>query len=333
MKPFETRLFLTVIALTALTGLHTPANAACTMPGGAPDAGAGDIIFNGPPHNVMQYCNGANWVPMSGGGGGAADNLGDHIATQSVRFHSAAGSIGITGTETDPKVGAVTNNKWCRGNGTQIVCDQDAPGGGGGSVDIQTFNSSGTWNKPGSGGMALLECWGGGGGGANRHNIATGTGGGGGGYGLRLVPLSMMGATETVTVGTGGVGGGGGSGSSQNGQAGGASSVGSHITVPGGGAGRTITNAGGRGGVYPIGDMGGAGGYWDDSGVGNTPGNPSTWGGGGGGSESQPGGVSAYGGNGGAGRADGSVPGGGGGGSYRSSGGDGADGRCIVTVY
>lgn len=33
-------------------------------------------------------------------------------------------------TETDPQVGAVTNNKWCRGDGTAVVCDQDEPTGG-----------------------------------------------------------------------------------------------------------------------------------------------------------------------------------------------------------
>lgn len=30
----------------------------------------------------------------------------------------------------DGKFGALTNNKWCRTDGTAIICDQDAPGGG-----------------------------------------------------------------------------------------------------------------------------------------------------------------------------------------------------------
>lgn len=30
-------------------------------------------------------------------------------------------------TETDPQVGAVTNTKWCRGDGDSVECDQDAP--------------------------------------------------------------------------------------------------------------------------------------------------------------------------------------------------------------
>ena len=30
-------------------------------------------------------------------------------------------------TETDPQVGAVTTSKWCRGDGSAIQCDLDAP--------------------------------------------------------------------------------------------------------------------------------------------------------------------------------------------------------------
>ena len=32
-------------------------------------------------------------------------------------------------TETDPQVGATTNNRWCRGNGSAVVCDQNPPSG------------------------------------------------------------------------------------------------------------------------------------------------------------------------------------------------------------
>ena len=32
-------------------------------------------------------------------------------------------------TESDPKVGAVTSNQWCRGTGSQVTCDQEAPAG------------------------------------------------------------------------------------------------------------------------------------------------------------------------------------------------------------
>lgn len=35
---------------------------------------------------------------------------------------------GIT-SENDPRVGAVTSGKWCRGNGSQVICDQNPPSG------------------------------------------------------------------------------------------------------------------------------------------------------------------------------------------------------------
>lgn len=51
--------------------------------------------------NVAQFCNGTSWVSMSGGAS--------------------------AGAESDPQVGATTNNKWCRGDGSSVVCDLDAP--------------------------------------------------------------------------------------------------------------------------------------------------------------------------------------------------------------
>ncbi|HRQ62018.1 MAG TPA: hypothetical protein PLO23_11010, partial [Alphaproteobacteria bacterium] len=46
----------------------------------------GTIVYN-KAHLTMQFCNGTNWIAMSGnfGGGGGADNLGDHIATTVLR--------------------------------------------------------------------------------------------------------------------------------------------------------------------------------------------------------------------------------------------------------
>jgi len=47
--------------------------------------------------------------------------------------------------ESDPKVGAVTVNKWCMGSGTQVACDQNAPSASaaGNNTEVQV-NSSGS---------------------------------------------------------------------------------------------------------------------------------------------------------------------------------------------
>src|SRR5688500_5794667 len=46
----------------------TVSHAACVMPNGAPNAGAGDIAYIND-DDVMQYCNGSDWISMGGGGG------------------------------------------------------------------------------------------------------------------------------------------------------------------------------------------------------------------------------------------------------------------------
>jgi hypothetical protein len=148
--------------LLAIPGI---VHAACDNPPGE----AGVQIFNST-HSVMQYCDGDKWIGMGGCGGDtpdldavltkgnaaggkqitglAAPTANDHAATKAY----ADGKFGTltnnqwcrtNGTrvicdqaapvtaEVDPKVRDVTNNKWCRGTGTQIACDQDAPAGDG----------------------------------------------------------------------------------------------------------------------------------------------------------------------------------------------------------
>jgi hypothetical protein len=247
-------------------------------------------------------------------------------------------------------------------------------GGGGGAVDRQTFNSSGTWNKPASGNIALIQCWGAGGSGA-KHSTVTeeAGGGGGGGYTERLVLLSSLGATETVTVGAGGAGVSG----TADGNAGGNTTFGAHLTAYGGGAGsQSTTNAAGGGGGGAIGAGGNAsgstagaagqgGGSAGGSGTSAPGGTVSPWGGGGGGGASTSaqtagadawlggaggggsgssgshanGGSSVYGGNGGNGAGNGTpgngVQPGGGGGACTGTGtsGSGGNGRVVVTVW
>lgn len=216
------------------------------------------------------------------------------------------------------------------------------------AANTQIFTASGTWTKPATGSMALIQMWGAGGGGGA---AAGGGGGGGGAYIEILVPLSALSATETVTVGAGGNAG-------TPAQAGGNTSFGPYTIY--GGAGGTTSVSGGGGGQSgaPSGTTGGApmpdtaanggsllgggsgagavaGGpsvYGGGSGSGNTnlAGGASVYGGGGGGggSGTSTGGISQFGGNGGGTGQPGVAPGGGGG---RNAA--GARGEVRITVF
>ena len=86
---------------------------------------------------------------------------------------------------------------------------------GGGGANIQTFTTAGaaTWTKPSGKTMAWIRIWSGGSGGGSGARQATtvarggGSGAGMGGFVEAWVPVSFLGATETVTVGAGGAGG------------------------------------------------------------------------------------------------------------------------------
>ena len=73
--------FLRVAAFVALVALLPgQALAACTQP----TAVEGNVLYNDD-YNVVQFCDGTNWIAM---GGGASDNLGDHTATQALNLNS-----------------------------------------------------------------------------------------------------------------------------------------------------------------------------------------------------------------------------------------------------
>ncbi|MBS7701668.1 DUF1554 domain-containing protein [Chelatococcus sp. YT9] len=65
-------------------------------------------------------------------------------------------------TYVDGKFGALTTNKWCRGSGTQVICDQDAPAGDGdtlaglgcdeGQIAVKTASGWGCADMPTGGG-------------------------------------------------------------------------------------------------------------------------------------------------------------------------------------
>ena len=219
-----------------------------------------------------------------------------------------------------------------------------------------TYTSSTTWTAPVGVGEVTVQAWGGGGGGGGQNISQNGAGGGGGGAYSSATITVVPGSTYAITVGSGGV-----AGSSGAGGAGADSWFASTATLlaKGGQGGLPSTsnsNPGGTGGAgglaaQGVGTLkfsGGNGGYGRTNSAGN---------GGPGGSSA---GVSAnglsgnitwstitaavgpdesgIGGNGGAQSANGSPsasgPGGGGGGSGDGSnrrGGDGADGKVVLT--
>lgn len=104
------------------------------------------------------------------------------------------------------------------------------------ATDVQTFTSSGTWTKPAQGRVACIQGIGAGGGGA-RRSAGNGSGGGCGPYYELWMLLSDLGATETVTIGAGGAVQ---STDSTNGNAGGTTSFGTHLTIYGGRGGEQV---------------------------------------------------------------------------------------------
>lgn len=207
--------------------------------------------------------------------------------------------------------------------------------GAAGAVDVQTFTSSGTWNKPSSGTIVLIETWGAGAsGGASTVN--AGGGGGGGGYSSVMVLLSILGSSETVTIGAGGVvqtGVG-------NGTAGGTTTFGAHLSAYGGGYGTADGGGNGSGGggggslsagADAVTTTGGNGGgpSFGDGGTSANDGEHGAGGGGGGGNNATRGGDGYHGGGGGGG--EGPSGNGGNGGDSHDGGGGGGGGSDVST--
>jgi hypothetical protein len=189
---------------------------------------------------------------------------------------------------------------------------------------VRTYNladSPATWTKPANLKAILVHAWGGGGSGASKASDAGG--GGGGAFNEAFIPVSVLGATETVTVGAGGA-----VSADAVGKVGGNSSFGTLVTAYGGGGGVYSSTGGGGGGRNSNGGVVGAGGGLLGGAVGSgSKGGDSTFGGGGGGATTFGGGSSIYGGGGGGGSEGGgtglggsSVWGGGGGGGSSSDG-------------
>lgn len=245
-------------------------------------------------------------------------------------------------------IDGLTTFKAYPGEARMLVCD----GSNWNSVLLEpgtvTFDASGTWTKPGTGTVVLVEAWGGGGSGGKGASNSPCGGGGGGSYSALWIPFSSAGTTETVTIGAGGTGQ---TVASTAGNVGGSTTFGSWVTTFGGGGGGTNAlggGGGGGGGVWAAGatavgqasgtpgtgPAGGSGGYGGESvgpTVANGAGNPGLYGGGGGGygvdtagTTNADGGRAYYGGGGGGGAADSGTPGVGGASTYGGAGSAGA---------
>lgn len=191
------------------------------------------------------------------------------------------------------------------------------------SAKVDNFYASGTWNKPSTGSIAIVELWGAGASGSRGNS-----GGGGGGGAYRRVVLLLSGLPSSVSV-TVGAGGAPTNTNNTTGADGGNSSFGSLVTAYGGSKPATVAYAGGAGAGINGRGASGIGGAPKGGAAASSPdpGGDSIYGGGGGGTTSSGGtlygGNSAYGGGGGGGaqgpssrasRGGESIYGGGGGG-------------------
>lgn len=147
---------------------------------------------------------------------------------------------------------------------------------------VQSFTSSGTWNKPA--GLKKIKVTvtgsGGGGGGGTSGGNPSGGAGAAGGTAIKWIDAASLGATETVTINAAGTGGSAGN----NGTAGGTASFGAHCSANGGALGNTNgqPSSGGTASGGDINITGGEGGAGIRSGAATEyggRGGPSFWGG------------------------------------------------------
>jgi len=128
---------------------------------------------------------------------------------------------------------------------------------------VFTSTGAGTWTKPATGTIVLVELWGAGGSGGKRSSGGGGGGGGGGAYKAIWIPITKLGTTEAVSVGAGGAAQ---TSADTGGSVGGNTTFGASgtlITAYGGGAGagnNDAGNGGGGGGSHSVGLATGAGG-------------------------------------------------------------------------
>jgi hypothetical protein len=218
----------------------------------------------------------------------------------------------------------------------------DASGGGGGSsLAVQVFTSSGTYTPTSGMTYCIIECVGGGGGAGSASFSSgfyvAGGSGGAGSYSRLVATAATIGASKTVTIGAAGSGGTAAASPGNAGTAGGDTSVGSLCIGKGGSGGSAGTvgglAVGGNGGVAGTGDLTATGESGSSSTIlssaanalGSQNGASSPWGGGGkgAGTDSNGNAGTGYGAGGSSGNAL----------TANKSGGAGSAGAVIITEY
>lgn len=139
-------------------------------------------------------------------------------------------------------------------SGVTLTNNGSSSGFDAGLASVQTFTSSGTWNRPAGITKVIMEVQGGGGSGNASSTASVITSGAAGGYAKKFLDVSSI-SSSTITVGSGGASGFGGD---QNGTAGGASSWadGTNTVTGSGGAGaNSSANVQAAGGAATGGDI------------------------------------------------------------------------------
>ncbi|CAB4127704.1 hypothetical protein UFOVP93_42 [uncultured Caudovirales phage] len=219
-----------------------------------------------PASGVLTNCTG---LPVAGGGTGDASFTTYGVICGGTTTTGALQSIASVGTS-----GQVLTS-----NGAGALPTFQSVGSVSGSlINVQVFQSGGTYTPTAGMGNCVIQCVGGGGagGGTPTGALSGGGGGGSGGFSQSYVSAATIGVSQTVTIGAGGTGV-----SNATGNVGGDTSVGT-IVIAKGGSGGVVA----PGGDVGQGGAGGVAGTGDITFPGNTAYKLATNGGGGGGAGS-----------------------------------------------
>jgi hypothetical protein len=130
----------------------------------------GDYITVGSGLSVTQIGSQLN-ISLASGGGGITNVIagiglfgGGTTSTVTLNANCTAilghtcgtDNVGLT-VEADPKVGNTTNNLWCVGNGTAVICNRTAPTGSGGSSQWTNITGGGIYYNGGNVGIGTTS--------------------------------------------------------------------------------------------------------------------------------------------------------------------------------